>query len=79
MSGFSSNFEEPEYPVVTDWDDLKACPFARKCYVNPSNVDEEKPYEEGDFLRVYCDHDGRWCDAEFGCDCCEIYNDHEDE
>lgn len=79
MSGYSSNFEEPEYPVVTDWDELQACHFARKCWVNPSNINEEKPYEKGDFLRVYCDHDGRWCDAEYGCDSCVIYTNHENE
>lgn len=63
-------------PVVTDWDGIKSCMFARKCWVNPSNVNKEKSYEIGDFLRVWCDHDG-WCSACYGVDFCRINQDHE--
>ena len=61
MNGHNLDFDT-HYPVITDWDDLKKCPF-----------------EKGDFLRVYCDHDLRWCDAEFGYDCCQICTDHLNE
>ena len=46
---------ETQYPVITDWSNLSNCPFAQKCWVNPSNINENKSYEKGDFLRVYCD------------------------
>lgn len=78
MNGHNLDFDA-HYPVITDWDDLKNCPFSHKYWVNPSNVNEEKAYEKGDFLRVYCDHDLRWCDAEFGYDCCQICIDHLNE
>lgn len=54
MNGHNLDFDD-HYPVITDWDDLSNCPFARKYWVNPSNVNQEKDYEKGDFLRVYCD------------------------
>lgn len=76
MNGNNPDFS---FTVVKDWDDLQSCPFARKCWVNPSNIDEEKSYEKGDFLRVYCDHDDRWCDAEYGHEYCVICTDHLEE
>lgn len=75
----SGHIFEEKYPVIKNWDEMKNCPCARKCWVNPSNVDLEKKYEKGDFLRVYCDHDGRWCDAEFGYENCAICEDHRNE
>lgn len=41
---FFMNGNNPDFrlPVVTDWEDLKHCPFAEKRWVNPSDVDEEK-------------------------------------
>lgn len=48
MNGHNLDFDA-HYPVITDWDDLKNCPFSHKCWVNPSNVNEEKSYEKGDF------------------------------
>ncbi len=71
-----NDYLEPSYPVITDWDEFSECPFAAKRWVNRSNVDEEKSYEVGDFLRVYCEHDGCWCNAEFGVDNCVICSDH---
>ena len=56
---------------------LSECPFADSRYVDPHNVDEE--VKKGGFLRIYCEHDGRWCDAEFGSDCCAICTDHLNE
>lgn len=67
------------YSVVTNWNDLQNCPFADKKWVNPSDVEEEKEYKKGDFLRVYCNHDLRWCDAELGYECCVICADHLNE
>lgn len=73
MNGSNPDFR---LPVVTDWEDLKHCPFAEKRWVNPSDVDEEKDYEKGDFLRVFCNHDIGWCSAENGYECCTICLDH---
>ena len=73
----NGNNLEPEFPVVKDEDILSECPFANSRYVNPRNVDEE--VENGGFLRIYCEHDGRWCDAEFGSDYCAICTDHLNE
>lgn len=59
---------------------MKACMFARKCWVNPQNVDLNKEYEKGDFLRVYCDHDDTWCSCKIDDpDDCQIYFDHNKE
>lgn len=68
-----------KYPVISNWDSVSDCPCVRKAWVNPSNVDKEKSYEKGDFLRAYCEHDLRWCDAEFGCNSCAICIDHMQE
>ena len=48
MNGHNLDFDD-HYPVITNWDDLSNCPFARKYWVNPSNVNQEKDYEKGDF------------------------------
>lgn len=74
-----NNPDNISFPVVTNWDDLSLCPFARKAWVHQGNIDVEKEYEKGDFLRVYCEHDIRWCDAEYGCDNCVICSDHMNE
>lgn len=72
--------EDIKTVVVTDWDNKKSCMFARKCWVNPKNVDREKEYEKGDFLRVYCDHDQMWCSCEFwNTQDCVICSDHTKE
>ena len=63
MNGHNLDFDD-HYPVITDWDDLSNCPFARKYWVNPSNVNQEKDYEKGDFLRVYCDC--KWYNKDVG-------------
>lgn len=76
MNGNNPNFYSP---VVTDWDDLQNCPFAEKKWVNRSNVNKEKDYEKGDFLRVFCIHDIGWCNAENGHECCAICTDHLEE
>lgn len=71
--------EEKELPVITNWDELQSCMFAEKRWVNPKSVDISKSYEKGDFLRVFCNHDGEWCQAVFGLNGCKIYEDHEKE
>ncbi|MCE5222048.1 MAG: hypothetical protein LLF98_12550 [Clostridium sp.] len=71
--------EEYSRAVVTDWDEVSGCMFSEKAWVNPKDVDTSKSYEKGDFLRVWCIHDGDWCEAENGLDCCCIYQDHENE
>lgn len=48
MNGHNLDFDE-HYPVVTDWNNLSNCPFARKYWVNPSNVNQEKDYERVTF------------------------------
>ena len=75
MNGHNFDFES-QFPVVTKWYSVSKCPFARKAWVNPSNIDEEKSYKKGDFLRVFCEHDIRWCDAELGYEYCSICADH---
>lgn len=74
----SDYHNECSYPVI-NWGDVKGCQFARKCWVHPSNVDEEKEYEKGCFPRAYCEHDERWCNAEFGYEDCTICMDHLNE
>lgn len=66
-------------PVITNWEELSQCMFAKKLWVHPSDVNIEKEYEKGDFLRVWCVHDGCWCSEEIGAENCCIYNDHENE
>lgn len=66
-------------PVITNWHNCKNCYFSEKRWVNPKDVNTEKDYETGDFLRVWCAHDQCWCSAEFGYEFCCIYRDHEDE
>ncbi|EHR1327345.1 TPA: hypothetical protein ACF2DS_001264 [Clostridium perfringens] len=65
--------------VVKNWNEMKECFFAEKRWVNPKDVDVEKEYEKGDFLRVWCAHDQCWCQAELGPEYCCIYTDHRDE
>ena len=63
--------------VVTDWDSMKICYFSAKRWVNPKNVNEEKEYEKGDFLRIYCTHDQIWCSCETNDpNDCVIFSDH---
>lgn len=65
--------------VITDWESVSDCMFSEKCWVNPKDIDNAKSFEKGDFLRVWCNHDGGWCAAENGLDGCVIYQDHENE
>ncbi|HHD2820131.1 TPA: hypothetical protein ACOTGY_001373 [Clostridium perfringens] len=65
--------------VVTNWSELESCYFSEKRWVNPKNIDVEKEYEKGDFLRVWCGHDQCWCHAEMGPEYCCIYTDHRDD
>lgn len=65
--------------VVNDWESVSDCMFSEKCWVNPKDIGTSKSYEQGDFLRVWCNHNGDWCEAEYGLDCCSIYQDHENE
>ena len=71
--------DEISFPVVTNWNNLSNCPLASKRWVNRENVEQAKSYEKGDFLRVYCEHDMHWCDAENGYEYCQICTDHLDE
>lgn len=65
--------------VIKDWESMKGCIFAEKCWVNPKNIEVAKSYEYGDFPRVWCNHDDGWCEADLGYECCCIYSDHMEE
>ena len=79
MNYWKDKLSDNDGQIVTEWGTFKRCYFARKEWVNPREKSTPKSYEEGDFLRVWCEHDGCWCQALISPDYCPIFQDHEAE
>ena len=57
------------------YDDVKACPYVEKRWVNKDNIDIDHPYQKGDFPRAFCLSQGDWCEYNMGVvEECYIYN-----
>jgi hypothetical protein len=58
--------------INTNWAIFKKCPFAMKEWVSSANVSEPKNYRRGDFIRVWCNHESKWCPLATNPDDCAI-------
>jgi hypothetical protein len=65
--------------VNKDWNTFKGCPNASKMWVNEQSIHQPIfENKEGTFPRVWCQHDGGWCQVSTEPDNCGVRGDYDE-